>query len=327
MAISLRLPKDGSLTFADVFEAFEIIFIDGAPGGDFDGTGFSGTGFFGASEASFTATGSDLSFGTLFNQPYIITGTIDEVIFKVDSGGRLKFVDFDLDMASFALTNFYDEFFTEPNGDMFAIEDHFMKEDWILFLSTGDDMIVQGSLVGDGAALNLLGDDIIRAKAGDDIVDTGKGDDRVFAGAGDDTVTGGAGEDDLRGGGGRDDINGGVGDDTLQGNSGKDLVNGGGGNDKIDVGEGNDTATGGAGSDRFVFKDGYGKNIVTDFDATDDAEDVDLRGLSEITGYFDLKTNHMVQNGNDVVIEDGQGVRITLTGVDLNDINGVDFLF
>lgn len=56
----------------------------------------------------------------------------------------------------------------------------------------------------------------------------------VFAGDGDDVVTSGAG---------RDLIHGGIGDDALNGRSGADVLDGGSGADALDGGQGNDTAT------------------------------------------------------------------------------------
>ena len=56
-------------------------------------------------------------------------------------------------------------------------------------------------------------------------------------------------------------------DNILIGNSGANKLIGDAGNDTLDGMAGADNLTGGAGADIFVFKTGYGKDIVTDFAA------------------------------------------------------------
>jgi hypothetical protein len=70
--------------------------------------------------------------------------------------------------------------------------------------------------------------------------------------------------------------------------------------------------------------------VITDFAATNNAEKIDLSGVTSITNFADL-TNagnpHMTQVGSDVVIDDFAGNTITLLNVSLGDLNGVDFVF
>jgi glucose/arabinose dehydrogenase len=89
----------------------------------------------------------------------------------------------------------------------------------------------------------------------------GSGDaaDAIAGGAGNDRLFGGAGDDDLRGGPGRDGLDGGGQDDRLAGGPGADLL------------------TGGRGGDLFVFRPGFGADVVADF--RDDADAVRLAGF------------------------------------------------
>ena len=117
------------------------------------------------------------------------------------------------------------------------------------------------------------------------------------------------------------------GDDVLLGGLGADLLNGG---------YGDDTLTGNGGADVFVFQDGYydtqtdtptgfGADTVTDFVAGEDY--LDLRYVTSIADFADLKANHLSQSGNDTVITDAHGNTITLTGVTATDLTADDFVF
>jgi len=90
----------------------------------------------------------------------------------------------------------------------------------------------------------------------------------VIRGAGGaDTLIGFKGSDVLKGDGGADVLVGNRGGDKLVGGKGNDTLLGGSGRDKLEGGRGNDTLTGGTGADRFVFKDGFGQDVITDFEA------------------------------------------------------------
>lgn len=87
----------------------------------------------------------------------------------------------------------------------------------------------------------------------------------------------------------------------------------------------NDYFDGGAGSDTFVFADGHGDDAVYGFDALDDAEVLDLSGVSAIASYAEL-TDEMTQVGSNVSIDTGTG-KITLLNVNLTDLHEEDFVF
>lgn len=165
---------------------------------------------------------------------------------------------------------------------------------------------------GDGSddvAGLLGGSDVAKGKGGHDVILGHGGGDRIYGGNGNDDLFGNAGRDDLYGG------------------TGKDLLIGGNDGDFIDPGKGRDIMIGGKGHDDFIFKDGYGNNTIRDFNANSNKEDIDLSDVTEITGFRDLKRFHMIQNGDDVVIDDYNGTGIILKNVDIDDLQKFDFIF
>jgi hypothetical protein len=83
-----------------------------------------------------------------------------------------------------------------------------------------------------------------------------------------DALDGSADPDELHGLDGDDDLYGHGGDDLLYGDDGDDMLAGGSGGDTLDGGSGNDTLWGGGGADRIIFRDGYGHDVIMDFDVT-----------------------------------------------------------
>lgn len=209
-----------------------------------------------------------------------------------------------------------------------------------------DTVINQGSLVGDVILLN--GNDKFIGTGG-----TVTGD--VFGGAGNDTFTvdsgalkpielAGEGKDTVISSAnytlrvnlenlelsGSANING-TGNraaNSLLGNVGANKLSGGIGNDHLAGGRGNDTLTGGPGKDVFVFANGMGKDVITDFVATTSSHDViDLSAVSAITSFADLQANHFQQVGSDVIIKINNTNRITIEDVSLSKLDAGDFLF
>ncbi|MBY6054902.1 calcium-binding protein [Leisingera daeponensis] len=194
---------------------------------------------------------------------------------------------------------------------------------------------VRGSAKGDrifgNSAANKLD-----GEAGFDRLLGRNGNDLLLGDGGNDTLNGGDGRDTLNGGVGRDLLLGGRHNDRLAGAGGNDTLNGGGGNDTLFGGTGNDRMIGAAGNDRlfgnggsdtFVFANGFGKDTIGGFNALDNNEKINLSAVSSITGLTDLRNNHMTQSGNDVIIDDRSGNTITLTGVQLSDLDAGDFIF
>ncbi|MGB1192060.1 MAG: hypothetical protein ACPG3T_03980, partial [Pseudomonadales bacterium] len=109
-----------------------------------------------------------------------------------------------------------------------------------------------------------------------------------------------------------DNASGSVGADMLYGNAGNDHLSGGDGNDIIDGGIGDDTLTGGSGSDTFVFRPGFGNDVITDFDNSEDViAFYDSDGV-----HMDLSQFTETQNSDgDVILSDLDGSTVTLEGV------------
>ena len=189
-------------------------------------------------------------------------------------------------------------------------------------------------LVGDAGA-NVLtgndGDDTLQGGSGNDILDGGNDNDRLDGAVGDDTLLGGGGADTLVGGFGDDSLVGNAGHDVFWSGTGNDIVRGGGGNDTINGQAGNDTMYGGAGLDTFVFTNNFGTDVIGEFSAHND-EDIDLSGVTAITGFNDLITNHVSNNGGFAQIDVGvnsillQGVAFADVGVGLA-YSADDFIF
>ncbi|PIE07984.1 MAG: hypothetical protein CSA74_04815 [Rhodobacterales bacterium] len=181
------------------------------------------------------------------------------------------------------------------------------------------------------------GADVLYGNQGADFLSGGGNRDTLYGGNGRDTVYGGKGNDKLYGGNGNDTLYGGThndklygnqGRDALRGQNGNDMLFGGKGHDRLHGGKGNDTLTGGRGHDTFVFKSGDDAETVKDFTlAGNHSDKVDLSGMASITGWNDLKGNHMTQNGADVVIDAGNGDVMTLENVTLADLAQDHFIF
>jgi hypothetical protein len=106
---------------------------------------------------------------------------------------------------------------------------------------------------------------IYELQLGKDITDAWGRSSKLEGTFGEDMIDGRDKNDRLYGLEGDDDLRGGSGNDRLDGGEGDDRMDGGWGNDKIVVGPGNDIATGGWGRDTFIFAEGIGEAVITDF--------------------------------------------------------------
>ncbi len=213
----------------------------------------------------------------------------------------------------------------------------------------GGNEVIYGE-AGNDSLLGGIGNDTIYGGDQYDTIRGGDGDDRVWGGNGRDLASLGNGNDvfwdngqndvhghdTIWGGAGNDTVNGGGGNEVIYGEAGNDSLLGGIGNDTIYGGDQYDTIIGGAGddelwgmfnADRFVFADGFGADVIMDFDAQNAFEKIDLSGVSVIVGLADLMANHTSQAGGHVLIDDLAGNTITLVGVTLGDLDASDFVF
>ncbi|MEL7105801.1 MAG: calcium-binding protein [Pseudomonadota bacterium] len=204
----------------------------------------------------------------------------------------------------------------------------------LLFGGAGFDRLEGGSgndtLFGGNQADNLLGnseDDLLYGEGGFDRLFGGPGNDTLFAGDGPDALFGDANDDTLSGGSDDDRLFGGTGNDLIEGDGDNDLLYGGAGFDTLMGGAGNDTLEGNFNADTFVFADGGGADVITDFDLPNAFEKIDVSGLTAIGDFADLIANHAVQSGADAVISDGAGTTITLLGISIGDLTSDDFIF
>lgn len=161
-----------------------------------------------------------------------------------------------------------------------------------------------------------IGADDVHGKGGNDTIKGEGGKDKLWGDNGKDKVFGGDGNDKLWGDKGNDTLKGEKGNDILKGGAGKDVLNGGGGNDKM---------SGGAGADTFIFS--KGDDVITDFNAANALEKIDLSNVAAIKGFKDLKNNHATQDGSNLVIDDGPGNTLTLNGLSIGDLDKGDFIF
>ncbi|WP_342153052.1 hypothetical protein [Methylorubrum sp. SB2] len=163
------------------------------------------------------------------------------------------------------------------------------------------------------------GHDTIYGDIGADRLSGGDGNDMIWGAGGNDSLFGGRGRDTLRGGAGDDTLTGDDGADFLDGEAGIDVLSGGAASDLLRLGAG-DTGTGGAGTDSFVI---LGNATITDFNATDRMEKIDLRGIAGATGMSALK---IAAVGKDTAVTVG-GVTITLKNIAPRSLTADSFVF
>jgi serralysin len=95
---------------------------------------------------------------------------------------------------------------------------------------------------------------------------------------------------------------------VLDGYWGDDVLKGFGGRDTLIGGRGDDTLNGGADADTFVFDDGWGNDVIEDFQAG-----VDLIDLSDVRGVSDMS-----DVGIRSVYEQAVGGQFTFVGTEIS---------
>lgn len=297
------LPTGGDIRFSDFSTLLGDMIEDGSIT-RLTTTFYGGSFTFKGDTVTYSVNGSGFTYDTVGGETVASGGQVDTLVFTIGAT-TLRITEADVDIAEFGPIAQADINRTAPKG----IENYLLGKDWDIVLTSANDNLGKKLKIGDGVKFNPRGDDTLTGLDGND------------------TLFGGNGKDTLYGDNGNDNLDGGRGNDLIFAGSGNDTVRGGGGKDKIYLGVGTDVGIGGGGADVFVFGNNQGDNTIRDFAARNNREDIDLSYVSEITGFRDLKNNHMSRAGDDVVIDDGAGTVITLIGVALGDLGKADFIF
>ncbi len=137
----------------------------------------------------------------------------------------------------------------------------------------------------------------------------------IIGTSGADVIDGSADPDEIYGLEGDDILYGHGGDDTLFGGEGDDTLYGGAGDDILDGGSGDDVLWGGSGADHFIFRDGYGHDVIMDFDV-----DTDTVGLvSDGVTYWEDVQARLTEDDDGtaiLILDDGSTLRFEGLGVD-----------
>ena len=164
---------------------------------------------------------------------------------------------------------------------------------------------------------------IATGSGGNDALDGSADPDEMSGLEGDDTLHGHGGDDTLHGHDGNDTLYGDAGNDALYGDGGDDDLHGGSGDDTLDGGAGDDTLEGGAGGDTVVFRDGYGHDVVMDFDPAEDRVSISSGGLET---WEDVKARlHDNADGSAVLTLD-DGSTLCFQGVSMRTLSEDDFV-
>ena len=114
------------------------------------------------------------------------------------------------------------------------------------------------------------------------------------------------------------------GDDLLLGGAGDDTLSGGEGDDTLIGGAGNDWLIGGDGADQFVFRPGFGRDVIADFEPGIDV--INLAAFAELQGFADLQIS---QFRADTVIRTSVDSfdLLILANIDMTRLTSEDFIF
>ena len=192
----------------------------------------------------------------------------------------------------------------------------------------GNDMLVGNDATnilsardGDDALWGMGGNDFLRGGKGYDVLDGGDGlDSADYSDAASKVTIDLSLETQFTGGGGIDkfvSIEGVVGTqfgDILIGTAGANWLEGGGGADQL---------TGGLGADEFVFRAGFGKDRIADFQ--NGVDKILLNGIAGVDDFSDIRVSSL---GFDTVITFGDGSQtITLSAFAASQVSADDFIF
>ena len=114
--------------------------------------------------------------------------------------------------------------------------------------------------------------------------------------------------------------------DTLMGDSGSNVLSGRNGDDILAGRGGDDELWGGNGADTFIFGDGFGRDIIVDFEADVDKIDLADTNFDGWNDFFNGGDRYMQQEGADVVLHYYDDT-IELESTQIADLSETDFLF
>lgn len=205
------------------------------------------------------------------------------------------------------------ELFGGGNGILVADKDYSFGRHIDRAIVTSDDYDIFEEFDEHGLKMNL--NELVVNDESDSRVRLGMGDDVVWGNGGRDTIFGGRGNDILLGNGGRDSLFGGNGEDILKGGEHDDRLNGGLDNDRL---------VGGEGSDTFIFKDGYDRDTIADFNVDEDI--LVLREVSSVVDLNDLRAHASLADGG-VVIKFSDSDSLLLQDLELADLSQMDVIY
>lgn len=139
---------------------------------------------------------------------------------------------------------------------------------------------------------------------------------------GPDALDGSADPDAIEGHEGDDRLYGHGGDDTLEGDDGNDLLAGGDGDDLLDGGAGDDRLWGGEGADTIVFRDGYGHDVVMDFDVAAGRVALVSHG---VTGWDDVAARLTPDHDGAALLRLDDGSTLRFEGLTVDDLRPENF--
>jgi len=166
------------------------------------------------------------------------------------------------------------------------------------------------------------GGDVIDGSADPDALQGLGGDDRLYGHGGEDTLFGDEGDDTLYGGADDDSLSGDNGDDSLFGGAGNDTLFGGRGDDTLSGGAGDDTLYGGKGADTVVFRDGFGHDVVMDFDPQADHVSLASGGIAR---WDDVQARLSADHDGSAVLRLDDGSTLRFDGVAPEDLRESNF--
>ncbi len=138
-----------------------------------------------------------------------------------------------------------------------------------------------------------------------------------------DVIDGSADPDEISGLEDDDRLYGHEGDDTLHGDDGNDMLAGGEGDDILDGGDGKDVVWGASGADTVVFRDGYGHDVVIDFDVAEDRVNLTSGGVET---WADVKERLGTDSDGVAVLKLDDGSTLRFEGLAHTDLTEDNFV-